>query len=352
MILTDLLDVSKLNAHVQNGLVGVQYHPVYPQLAIYNYTPEAQFSRAWDDVTTKCRGLIVDAATGEIVARPFPKFFNLPEHDAQDPVLQAPFTVFDKADGSLGILVEGYGDPFIATRGSFQSDQAIWATNFYRKYYTPTDYYRFGAGVTALFEIIYPDNRIIVDYGDKEELVLLAVIDNETGCDLDGYKGLWPGEVVQQFNPEHTTPDAVLSQFQREGAEGVVLRFDYNGSHVRIKVKQEDYIALHRTKYAASLRQLREAWLNGKDHEYIAALPDEIHGEFKDEVRRLDELLAKVRGEVYYDLEQTTGQYFDTRKDMAAFVKTLHHPGLVFSLIDGYDVNWREYVLKKIKDKK
>ncbi len=37
---------------------------------------------------------------------------------------------------------------------------------------------------TYLFEIIYPENRIVVNYGDVEELVLLAIIDNATALDL------------------------------------------------------------------------------------------------------------------------------------------------------------------------
>ena len=36
-------------------------------------------------------------------------------------------------------------------------------------------------GKTYLFEIIYPENRIVVDYGDYKGLVLIDVIDNETG---------------------------------------------------------------------------------------------------------------------------------------------------------------------------
>lgn len=39
------------------------------------------------------------------------------------------------------------------------------------------------AGKTYCFEIVYPANKILVDYGKRRELVLLAVIDTEFGFD-------------------------------------------------------------------------------------------------------------------------------------------------------------------------
>ena len=65
--------------YIDSGLVSEKEHPTFP-LLIYNYTPVCQFSKAWDEVTKMCRGLIVHKETREIIARPFPKFFNYEEH--------------------------------------------------------------------------------------------------------------------------------------------------------------------------------------------------------------------------------------------------------------------------------
>ncbi|HRF99146.1 MAG TPA: hypothetical protein PLZ51_28235, partial [Aggregatilineales bacterium] len=74
-----------------------------------------------------------------------------------------------KMDGSLGILYRWQGAYYIATRGNFDSDQAIWATIFLRTHY---DLHNLADEYTLLFEIIYPDNRIVVNYGQRQDLVL------------------------------------------------------------------------------------------------------------------------------------------------------------------------------------
>ncbi len=347
MLLEELLDVDLLVSHVANGLVATQSHPQYP-LAIYNYTPATQFSRTWDAVTMQCRGLVVDVTTDEIVARPFPKFFNLSEHPSADVVFSKPFTVFDKADGSLGILVEGYGEPFIATRGSFASEQAVWATEHFRANYADVT---FGEGVTALYEIIYPENRIVVDYGDMRDLMLLAVMSNAEGTDLDTFTPLWPGPIVERLDPRGKHPRDVLDVLQREGAEGLVLRFDHKGGHVRVKIKQEDYVILHRAKFNSSLSKLRDAWIAGEADLYIAALPDEIHGEFKTHRDALDTDFAKVYAQVGADFQDVQARDLPTRKEIAEVVKQTPFPGFVFQMVDGRELKGlRNFVAERVKN--
>ena len=137
MKLNQLLDIELLNKHRAAGFVGVQFHPTLP-LRIYNYTHLAQYDgKAWGDGTIDyCRGLIVDNED-EIIARPFKKFHNLntaniPETceenlPAQEPIVSA------KLYGSLGIYYWYDGQEGIATRGSFTSPQAVWATNWYKE---------------------------------------------------------------------------------------------------------------------------------------------------------------------------------------------------------------------------
>ena len=62
-----------------------------------------------------------------------------------------------------------------AHRSRLTSEQATRATDLYRRKYTE---FRPNPGLTYLFEIIYPGNRIVVDYGATEDLILLAVIDH------------------------------------------------------------------------------------------------------------------------------------------------------------------------------
>jgi hypothetical protein len=88
-----------LEQYSRTGHLFKQDHPTLP-LSIWNYTPEVQYGQSWDEVTLQCRGLVTDNE-GNIVARPFKKFFNI-EEGKHTPTEE--FDVFEKMDGSLGIL--------------------------------------------------------------------------------------------------------------------------------------------------------------------------------------------------------------------------------------------------------
>src|SRR5215469_13860409 len=126
--------LNALEREVNGGWVSKRQHPEFPYW-VYNYTQKTTNERHWNPVTEQCRGLILDHQ-GKIIARPFCKFFTVHEwtevfgRDIPD----EPFTVSDKLDGSLGISYIGPdGKAYIATRGSFESEQAIRGTAFLQK---------------------------------------------------------------------------------------------------------------------------------------------------------------------------------------------------------------------------
>jgi len=149
-------------------------------LILFNYLNEAQYEGTWTFLERVSRGLIVDKISGEVVARPFDKFFNWNENNR---TTNAPIkTITEKLDGSLGILYRDNGFK-IATRGSFDSEQAQWATNWLNTHYFETfpDLTAYYNDYTLLFEIIYPKNRIVVDYEDNADLFLIAARNRFTG---------------------------------------------------------------------------------------------------------------------------------------------------------------------------
>ena len=241
--LSDLIDGPTLDRAIDHGLVSVR---AAGDLRIFNYTARANYSRSWSPATLLCRGLIVDAA-GRVVARPFPKFFNADEPDAPPIPQDAPMVVTEKLDGSLGIA---YHDPDggirIATRGSLDSEQAVEASSIWQDRYR---HVRFGKGITPLFEIIYPSNRVVVDYGDQRDLVLLAVIDIGTGADVPLGCLDWPGPVAEQheFGSFSELAHSVSAGCE-SGKEGYVVRFDTGAGvpHVRFKFKFPEYVVAHR----------------------------------------------------------------------------------------------------------
>ena len=106
---------------IEQKYVSVHKHPA-EELYIYNYTPKTQFDRVWNDVTLQTRGLILDGEYN-IVARPFKKFFNYEELKQED-IPNLPFEIFEKYDGSMIIAFYYKNAWFVASRGSFISEQA------------------------------------------------------------------------------------------------------------------------------------------------------------------------------------------------------------------------------------
>ena len=179
-----------LDRYVSEGWLISQRHPTLP-LLIYNYSQKTQYEGHWDEVTLACRGLIVNSSTGKVIVRPFPKFFNYEEVQDQVPWRGSDYVyVQEKMDGSLGILFY-YGETMewvLATRGSFTSAQAVRGMEILRSKYTLD---AFEKSVAYLVEIIYPENRIVVDYGKEKITFLGACLNRAYGYEDGGDDELW-----------------------------------------------------------------------------------------------------------------------------------------------------------------
>src|SRR5579863_9742987 len=125
-----------LDEYLNERLINRAFHDEFPLVQL-TYGQKCVFDQAWDEVTMKCRGVIYDANTREVIARPFEKFFNYettwrPETMCINLPKTAPI-VTEKLDGSLGILYRYNNVDYVATKGSFKSDQAKWATQWYHR---------------------------------------------------------------------------------------------------------------------------------------------------------------------------------------------------------------------------
>lgn len=251
MKLYDLISQADLANQILERNVRASDHPALP-LRILNYTEKAAYDGAWNPVTLQCRGLIYDLETFEVVARPFPKFFNHGQPGAPELDLDARAFVTDKLDGSLGILypVNAKGAGAIATRGSFTSDQALHATEVYQRRYLP--HWQPSPDLTYLFEILYPENRIVVDYEGLDDIVFLCAIENASGRAT--WRVPWPGLRVQELS--HGTLADALAAEPRPNCEGLVVYFP--DADERVKIKQDDYMALHRILTGTNARNVWE----------------------------------------------------------------------------------------------
>ena len=129
------INITKFQSLVDSGYINKK-SKLFPrgELIIWNYSAQTQYEGFWTEETLMARGLIT-TENGEIIARPFPKFFNVDEHIQKiGPLPIEKFSVYEKYDGSLGILFFD-GEQFrFSTRGSFTSDQAIEANSMLKKY--------------------------------------------------------------------------------------------------------------------------------------------------------------------------------------------------------------------------
>jgi hypothetical protein len=242
--------------YLATKLVVAQHHMSFP-LDIYTYGRKAEFDSVWDNVTSRCRGIIVNRETGDIVARPFEKFHNLGSPNAPEPPSSQP-AIMEKVDGFMCTLYTWQGVQYIASKGSFHSVHAKWATAWFRKKFGK-DGFVIPHGYTAVFEGLQKDLRIVVDYGDREELVLLAVIHKETGCEMWPYyvehyarvNGLKAAK-QHDLTLERAREESLIQYRDNLGTEEGYVATWYNYPNqgyrppVRLKIKFIDYLRLHR----------------------------------------------------------------------------------------------------------
>ena len=331
-----------LKKYEGDGLLYRQLHQTL-DLDIWNYSEKVQYEGLWDDITLMCRGLVTNSE-GVIVARPFRKFFNI-EEGRHTPTEQ--FNVYEKMDGSLGILFS-YNDVWVlATRGSFTSDQAVKGFEMLNNY----EYEKLHKDYTYLFEIIYEENRIVVKYS-FEDLVLLGMIETKTGYEVDLYgegndirlKNLISNIGIKVVRKYDGIKDySLLKGMIGDDEEGFVVQFS-NGD--RMKVKGEEYLRLHKIMTNVSTTAIWEMLSEGKDvMELLKDVPDEFYNKIK--------LYVSSLNYGYYQYWNQLGKTYDyfrfgkygdkevepTKKEFAEHIKD-HHPvakAIMFAMWDGKD---------------
>lgn len=284
------------------ALVEPHFHKELPLIGL-NYTNVAHntlfaFPDGWTPVIRHCRGIIFDRR-GNLVAFPFPKFFNYGEHP-ETLRMTGPFIATEKHDGHLGIIFAYKDRLHLATRVSFDGPTARLGNRMLRdidkkQHWTG----RFPEGVTVLVEIIHPDTKVHLEYGRDEKFMLIGAYYNQTLEDIVGSPLVdlgavlsipvaerWRGKSLQELR-------ALMRDKDIRNREGIVLR--YPGG--RVKHKFESYIGLmvaSKLTYGYLMKRL----MANNAEKMILTLPEEIVGTARDMIARIQAVVCEVPGDL------------------------------------------------------
>lgn len=205
-------------------------------------------------IRRECRGIIFDSKTGDIIRRPFHKFFNVNEREeTQDHVidLSRPHAILEKLDGSMicPFIVDGkmtWGTKMGATDVAKPVEEFVKNNPDYEKFAR----WCISRGETPIFEWCSRKQRIVLDY-KEDQLILTAIRHMNSGNYAPRNHMLSvAGEyipVVRAFEPQ-TDMKAFLEYVRDlEDLEGFVVRFD--DGHM-LKLKCHWYIQIHKAKEA------------------------------------------------------------------------------------------------------
>ena len=291
--------------------VQIKNHPVLP-LTLLNYTSKTQLKKKWCPELLQARGLVVNV-DGKIIARPLPKFCN---DFKLDHIPSGSYEVYEKMDGSLIIMSFYKGKPFFCTRGSFISEQSIKAEEIYQQKYT---HQSVDQNYTYCFEIIYPQNKIVVDYGSEEDMFLLAKICTATGEEAPitntGFRCL---EKVYTFE---SVKD--LKKMDKFNKEGFVVKFIED--NFRIKIKFPSYIALHKRPLS------RKQVIKMIKSESIPNIPDEGFEELSNQMKQLTLEYKGKDNQLLMELEEILRKS-NNEADIVSLIKRSPNKSLMFNM--------------------
>jgi RNA ligase len=360
--LGDILSVITLNKHITDGYISEQKHPTLP-LWVLNYTHKTQIERKWDDVTKRCRGLIFTKDSSNrkvIVAHPFVKFFNLGEvleTSAENLAKNYSVTLFEQLDGSMGVIWKHEDTYGVSTRGSFTSPQALWATKWFHDNVVSKQLPHNLDIVNPIVEIIYPKNRIVVEYS-YSGLVVLGLTQKDGGeCSRNQVKD-WARNnnmaVVRSY-PRMSVAEALLDN--RDNFEGYVgFAHSVYLSPFRFKIKTPNYVRLHKMITGWNPKNVWEWLKDGKDYNELIdpKMPEHFRTWFSKWVMDLTAQYADVEkraqklfGDIDTALRKSCGET-PTRKDYAlAITKYPDLAPVLFLMLDKQE--YSEVIWKKLK---
>jgi len=238
-----------LQQYVDETIVCCEKHP-FADLYIYGYYDDPSLKRVWDETSKHCRGIIVDN-DGNVIEQPFDKFWTFKQYISkdlvllnEDQILRLPdcnFRITEKVDGTMVTLYWVNDTPYLATQRSFTNIKAIEATKILHDKYSHLFSF-LDREYTYVFEAVYPETKVLIEYGDMRDLVLIGVIDKKTGKPIPvpqiGFRTC--KDYTKEYGSIKDFNDLAALNLQNQ--EGFVIYYD---SGEMLKVKFPWYMKAH-----------------------------------------------------------------------------------------------------------
>jgi RNA ligase len=256
-------------------------------------------------IRRELRGIIFDNESGDILRRPFHKFFNVNEREeTQDHVidLSQDHRILEKLDGSMiapfmiwpGEMV--WGTKMGATDVAKPVEEFVEAHPNYRQFAK----FVISRGYTPIFEWCSRKQRIVLDY-KEDQLILTAMRDITTGRYMSrdimaNTADMYFIPMVREFEPQTDMKAFIEYVRDLEDVEGFVVRF--SDGHM-LKLKCHWYLQIHKAKEAILQdRNIVELILDDKLDDVKAHLP----AEDRDRLSRFEERLILALADVVWYL--------------------------------------------------
>lgn len=324
------------------------------EVPAYLITPKADAK--WTPYNLYFRSLIVDKETKEVLSSGFPKFFNYGEKPDcyPNPENHKDWSIQEKLDGSL-VICDYVNEKFsMRTRGSVSYINQPNFEDFQilpKKYPHIIDFLKIYSHISLLFEIVTPNNIIVIRPSDID-FHFLGAVDKATlqTASIEGHQRIC--DILHIPTPKEHKFDNLTNMIESvkswKGQEGIVLC--YNNNQSRVKIKSDWYCWIHRIKSELnSQKNLIEFYVNEgmpnyeKFYETIKTNFDwELAEQMKLEISKICETGKKVF-EIKEEMERyiKSIHFLKTRKEKAESIKNCYgkdknnRSSMVFHILDG-----------------
>jgi T4 RnlA family RNA ligase len=333
---------------------------------IFNYRL-ASWTEFQKPSAINCRGTMYDITNDpKLVSLPMEKFFNY-EEGTVDHTLGKMTIKMEKLDGSLISTYIHNNELKLKSKASLTSDQAIASMKFLalpqNQQFNSELYLLTQMGnVTVNLEYTAPTNRVVVPY-QTEDLTIISVRAH-TGIDVYGNaaKDMFIANgmnvlatKVVASEPIHMVTDQLkyidMLRTERVG-EGYVIEIVNSDRSYRVKVKNNTYLTLHRTKDSVNNpKRLFEAILD--------ETADDLRSLFADDEYTLNTIADMERKviPVYNYIVCTVDNFYTQyknldRKSFALKAQAEHNKfmGLIMTLYVGQQPDYKGFSKKNMKE--